>query len=187
MLAPGGDEADEHLRRAESRLQRALTLNPQLASVTRKYAQLESDMGRSMDGLMRLLTVAPAMTASPARAGLVHACRALRVAARPRWPPTNALSGSRSDDRDERAPHPLAPGDATAVEGVAGGRFAISGRWSSLRLGQDRGGDRIPAEMERAKRPELMKPHRLAAPAARGQSAESIEANGALHPEFSRS
>src|SRR6185503_10223666 len=61
----GGDGADENLRRAESCLQRALTLNPQLASVTRAYAQLESDMGRSKDGLMRLLTAAPANDREP--------------------------------------------------------------------------------------------------------------------------
>ena len=72
----GGEDADENLRRAESCLQRALTLNPQLVSVTRAYAQLESDMGRSTDELMRLLTVAPANDRDPEFwAGLVHACR----------------------------------------------------------------------------------------------------------------
>jgi eukaryotic-like serine/threonine-protein kinase len=76
MGKSGGDGADEHKRRAESCLQRALTLNPQLSSVTRTYAQLESDMGRSKDGLVRLLTAARTNDGDPELwAGLVHACR----------------------------------------------------------------------------------------------------------------
>jgi tetratricopeptide (TPR) repeat protein len=72
----GGEGAEDYLKRAESCLQRALTLNPQLASVTRAYAQLESDIGRSKDGLVRLLTAAPPTIREPELwAGLVHACR----------------------------------------------------------------------------------------------------------------
>ena len=72
----GGEGAEEHLKRAESCLQRALTLNPHLASVTRAYAQLESDMGRSKDGLVRLLSAARTNDRDPELwAGLVHACR----------------------------------------------------------------------------------------------------------------
>ena len=72
----GGDGADENMRRAESCLQRALTLNPQLASATRAYAQLESDLGRSKDALVRLLVGARAHDRDPELwAGLVHACR----------------------------------------------------------------------------------------------------------------
>ena len=70
------DHADEQLKRAESCLQRALSLNPQLASVTRAYAQLESDTGRSKDALVRLLTAARINDRDPELwAGLVHACR----------------------------------------------------------------------------------------------------------------
>jgi len=72
----GGEGAEEHLKRAESCLQRALTLNPHLASVTRAYAQLESDTGRSKDGLVRLLIAARTNDRDPELwAGLVHACR----------------------------------------------------------------------------------------------------------------
>jgi TolB-like protein len=72
----GGEGAEEHLKRAESCLQRALTLNPHLASVARAYAQLESDTGRSKDGLVRLLIAARTNDRDPELwAGLVHACR----------------------------------------------------------------------------------------------------------------
>jgi TolB-like protein len=72
----GGDEAAEHMRRAESCLQRALSINPGLASVTRAYAQLESDMGRSTDALIRLLNAVRVNDRDPELwAGLVHACR----------------------------------------------------------------------------------------------------------------
>jgi TolB-like protein len=72
----GGEGADENLRRAESCLQRALTLNPQLTSATRAYAQLESDLGRSTDALVRLLGGGHANDRDPELwAGLVHACR----------------------------------------------------------------------------------------------------------------
>jgi TolB-like protein len=72
----GGEAAEDYLQRAESCLQRALALNPQLASVTRAYAQLESDTGRSKDGLVRLLTAVRTNDRDPELwAGLVHACR----------------------------------------------------------------------------------------------------------------
>jgi TolB-like protein len=72
----GGEDADENLIRAESCLQRALALNPQLASASRAYAQLESDLGRSRDGLIRLIACGHANDADPELwAGLVHACR----------------------------------------------------------------------------------------------------------------
>jgi len=76
LAKSGGDGADENLRRAETCLQRALALNPQLASATRAYAQLESDLGRSKDALVRLLVGARAHDRDPELwAGLVHACR----------------------------------------------------------------------------------------------------------------
>jgi eukaryotic-like serine/threonine-protein kinase len=72
----GGEDADENLKRAESCLQRALALNPELASATKAYAQLESDLGRSGEGLARLIACAHANDADPeVWAGLVHACR----------------------------------------------------------------------------------------------------------------
>jgi tetratricopeptide (TPR) repeat protein len=64
------------LKRAESCLQRALSLNPQLASVTRAYAQLESDTGRSKDALVRLVSAVKTNDRDPELwAGMVHACR----------------------------------------------------------------------------------------------------------------
>jgi tetratricopeptide (TPR) repeat protein len=72
----GSEDAGENLIRAESCLQRALALNPHLASATRAYAQLESDLGRSRDGLVRLIACGHANDADPELwAGLVHACR----------------------------------------------------------------------------------------------------------------
>jgi tetratricopeptide (TPR) repeat protein len=71
-----GDDADEQSKRAESCLQRALSLNPQLASVTRAYAQLESDTGRSKDALVRLVSAVKTNDRDPELwAGMVHACR----------------------------------------------------------------------------------------------------------------
>jgi TolB-like protein len=72
----GGEAAADHMQRAESCLQRALMLNPQLASATREYAQLESDFGRSKDALARLVTAVRVNDRDPQLwAGLVHACR----------------------------------------------------------------------------------------------------------------
>ena len=153
----GGDGADENLRRAESCLQRALALNPQLASVTRAYAQLESDMGRSKDGLVRLLTAAPTSDRDPEFwAGLVHACRYCGL-----------LSASlAAHERARRLDPTIATsvrhtywllGDTTrALESGAGGRFLFEAMVLSS-IGRTDEALNYLREMERVKRSELMR------------------------------
>jgi predicted Zn-dependent protease len=64
----------ESLDRATSAFRRALELNPDLAIAHKLYAQLEVDLGRAQDAMVRL--VERARTADPELfAGLVSACR----------------------------------------------------------------------------------------------------------------
>jgi DNA-binding winged helix-turn-helix (wHTH) protein/tetratricopeptide (TPR) repeat protein len=64
----------ENLDRAESAFRRALELNPDLAIAHKLYAQLEVDLGRALDAMVRL--VERARTADPELfAGLVSTCR----------------------------------------------------------------------------------------------------------------
>jgi TolB-like protein len=151
----GGDGADENMRRAESCLQRALALNPQLASATRAYAQLESDLGRSKDALVRLLVGARAHDRDPELwAGLVHACRYCGL-----------LSASAA--AHERARR-LDPEIATSVRHTYwlmgditralqdGGRFYFEAMVMAATGRTDEALQRL-REAERTKRPELMR------------------------------
>lgn len=62
--------------RAEEALRRALRLNPRLTVAHKFYAQLESDVGRAIDAVVRLLGEASRHGNDPELfAGLVHACR----------------------------------------------------------------------------------------------------------------
>lgn len=75
-IEPGssGAASDGGLTRAESAFTRALALNPDLAIAHKMYAQLEADLGRAHDAMLRL--VSRARTADPElMAGLVTACR----------------------------------------------------------------------------------------------------------------
>jgi eukaryotic-like serine/threonine-protein kinase len=64
----------ESFNRAEAALRRALELNPDLAIAHKLYAQLEVDLGRAQDAMVRL--VERARSADPELfAGLVSACR----------------------------------------------------------------------------------------------------------------
>ncbi len=64
----------EELGRAEAAFRRALELNPDLASAHKLYAQLEVDLGRAHDAMVRL--VSRARSADPELfAGLVSTCR----------------------------------------------------------------------------------------------------------------
>ena len=64
----------EELDRAEAAFRRALELNPDLASAHKLYAQLEVDLGRAHDAMVRL--VGRARSADPELlAGLVSTCR----------------------------------------------------------------------------------------------------------------
>jgi serine/threonine protein kinase/tetratricopeptide (TPR) repeat protein len=62
--------------RSEEALRRALELNPRLAVAHKFYAQLEADMGKARQALVRLLGEADRHGNDPELfAGLVHACR----------------------------------------------------------------------------------------------------------------
>jgi len=62
--------------RAEAAFRRALELNPRLSLAHKFYAQLEADMGKARQALVRLLTEADRHGNDPELfAGLVHACR----------------------------------------------------------------------------------------------------------------
>jgi serine/threonine protein kinase/tetratricopeptide (TPR) repeat protein len=67
---------DEHLKRAEDALRHALQLGPQLPLVQKLYAQLESEIGRAQEAMVRLLRLARETRNDPELfAGLVHVCR----------------------------------------------------------------------------------------------------------------
>jgi tetratricopeptide (TPR) repeat protein len=69
------DLADS-LARAEDVFQKAFTLNPDLALAHNYYTSLQTDLGRSLDAMERLLKRAQTHRNDPNLfAGLVHACR----------------------------------------------------------------------------------------------------------------
>ena len=73
-IESAGGDTDECLTRAESAFKRALSINPDLPIAHKLYAQLEADLGRAHDAMVRL--VSRARTADPElMAGLVTACR----------------------------------------------------------------------------------------------------------------
>jgi TolB-like protein/tetratricopeptide (TPR) repeat protein len=73
-IESGGGTSDGCLTKAESAFRRALALNPDLAVAHKLYAQLEADIGRAHDAMVRL--VSRARTPDPElMAGLVTACR----------------------------------------------------------------------------------------------------------------
>jgi tetratricopeptide (TPR) repeat protein len=66
----------ETVSRAESALNRALELNPDLSFADRVYAQIEVDYGRAEDAMVRLIRRASTRVNDPDLfAGLVHSCR----------------------------------------------------------------------------------------------------------------
>jgi len=76
VIGKAGEDLGGHLAQAESCVKRALDLNPDLPMAHYLYAQLETDLGRSTDALIRL--TARAMTSSADAevfAGLVLVCR----------------------------------------------------------------------------------------------------------------
>ena len=73
-IESAGGDTDECLTRAESAFKKALAINPDLPIAHKLYAQLEADLGRAHDAMVRL--VSRARTADPElMAGLVTACR----------------------------------------------------------------------------------------------------------------
>ena len=70
------DASDDSEARAEEALRRALGLSPRLTIAHKFFANLEADMGRAQDALVRLLGEAERHGNDPELfAGLVHACR----------------------------------------------------------------------------------------------------------------
>ena len=70
------DASDDSEARAEEALRRALGLSPRLTIAHKFFANLEADMGRAQDALLRLLGEAERHGNDPELfAGLVHACR----------------------------------------------------------------------------------------------------------------
>ncbi|MEZ5353395.1 MAG: protein kinase [Bryobacteraceae bacterium] len=69
-------DASDNVEAAEVALQRALSLNPDLALAHNLYAQLEADSGRAQSAMIRLLRRAAKTGNDPELfAGLVHVCR----------------------------------------------------------------------------------------------------------------
>lgn len=76
VISKADDDGAVSLEQAESALQRALRLNPELAMAHNWYAQLETDLGRTGDALARLTRRAVANPADPeVFGGLVLVCR----------------------------------------------------------------------------------------------------------------
>ena len=76
VIGKAGEDPDRNLAQAESSLKRALDLNPELSIAHNWYAQLETDIGRSKDALLRLTARGIADASDPeVFAGLVLVCR----------------------------------------------------------------------------------------------------------------
>ena len=76
VIGKAGEDGEANLAHAESCLKRALDLNPELAIAHNLYAQLETDLGRSKDALVRLIARAISSSSDPeVFAGLVQVCR----------------------------------------------------------------------------------------------------------------
>jgi serine/threonine protein kinase/tetratricopeptide (TPR) repeat protein len=72
----GEQDVRENLALAEDAFTRALSINPDLSLAHNQYAQLEADLGRAGDALLRLVARARASRSDPELfAGLVHVCR----------------------------------------------------------------------------------------------------------------
>jgi serine/threonine protein kinase/tetratricopeptide (TPR) repeat protein len=156
VLAKGGGEgAEENMRRAESCLQRALSLNPRLPSVTRTYAQIESDMGRSKDGLVRLLTAVQTNDRDPELwAGLVHACRYCGLLSASLAAHDRACRLDPAISTSVRHTYFLLGDPERSLSGIA--RFYFEAMVLSS-MGRSDEALAYLQEMERVKRPELMR------------------------------
>ena len=116
LIGKGVEGGIEMLNQAESCFEKALTLNSDLALAQNLYAQLETDVGRAKDAMVRLLGRVKTGSAEPELyAALVHACRycglleasvaaherALRLDPRSKRVPTtrSTSSGSRSEPK----------------------------------------------------------------------------------------
>jgi eukaryotic-like serine/threonine-protein kinase len=76
LIAKWSGESDENLVRAKDALEQALQLSPDLPLAHHLYAQLEADLGRAQDAMVRLLGRAEVSSNDPELfAGLTHVCR----------------------------------------------------------------------------------------------------------------
>ncbi|MGA7409847.1 MAG: hypothetical protein WBW33_05140, partial [Bryobacteraceae bacterium] len=76
FLEKFGEDADQNLARADEAFRKAFALNPDLAMAHNLYTQIESDKGRALPAMQRLLERARFRRNDPDLfAGLVHACR----------------------------------------------------------------------------------------------------------------
>jgi eukaryotic-like serine/threonine-protein kinase len=76
IIGKAGEDLEGNLAHAESCLKRALDLNSDLPMAHNLYAQLETDLGRSKDALIRLTSRAMTSSSDPeVFAGLVLVCR----------------------------------------------------------------------------------------------------------------
>jgi serine/threonine protein kinase len=76
LIGKWSGEADGDLMRAKDALERALQLSPDLPLAHHLYAQLEADVGRAQDAMVRLLGRAAASSNDPELfAGLTQVCR----------------------------------------------------------------------------------------------------------------
>jgi eukaryotic-like serine/threonine-protein kinase len=76
FLEKFGEDADQNLARADEAFRRAFAINPDLTIAHNLYTQIESDNGRALPAMLRLLERARFRRNDPDLfAGLVHACR----------------------------------------------------------------------------------------------------------------
>jgi tetratricopeptide (TPR) repeat protein len=76
LIAKWSGESDESLMRAKEALERALQLSPDLPLAHHLYGQLEADLGRAQDAMVRLLGRAQVITTDPELfVGLTQVCR----------------------------------------------------------------------------------------------------------------
>src|SRR4029453_6572751 len=76
LMAKWSGDPDENLQRAKNPLGGALQFRPHLPIATQRYAQLEADLGRPRDAMVRLLGRAAVTSNDPELfAGLTQVCR----------------------------------------------------------------------------------------------------------------
>ena len=76
LLSKAGDEPERNRDQAEACLRRALEFNSQLVPAHKLYAQIETELGRPVEAMTRLLRLARPECADPELfAALVHSCR----------------------------------------------------------------------------------------------------------------
>ena len=127
MIGKAGEDVERNLAQAESCLKRALDLNPELSIAHNLYAQLETDLGRSKDALVRLTARAISNSSDPeVFAGLVQACRYCGLLEASVAVHDRARQLDTQINTSVRHTHWLLGDGARALEG--GGRFFLCSR-----------------------------------------------------------